>query len=61
MKHLRWTKCYLLVSSHPDFLEASTIMMDVDNKTMFHAVQKGKAQNELLHNLLRKPSGYGVM
>lgn len=28
--------------------------MDVDNTTMFHVVQKGRVQNELIHNLVSK-------
>ena len=43
-----------LVNFRPDFLRASIIMMDIDIKTMFHAVQKGREQNELMHNLIRK-------
>ena len=44
----------LRVGSRPDVLGTSTLTMDVDNKTMFHAVQKGRAQNEPIHNLIRK-------
>lgn len=44
----------LLVDSRPDFLRASIIMMDVDTKTMLHAVQKGRAHNELTPNVFRK-------
>ena len=43
----------LLVNSRPDFLLES-IIMDIKIKMMFHAVQKGKAPNELMHNLIRK-------
>ena len=44
----------LLVEAHPDFLRASTVTMDVDNKTMFHSVQKGRAKNERMHDLVCK-------
>ena len=36
----------LLVEARPDFLQGSTVTMDVDNKTMFHSVQKGRAKND---------------
>ena len=45
----------LLVEACPDFLKPSTITMDVDNKTMFYAAQKGRAPNEQMHKLVRKP------
>ena len=44
----------VLVDSRPNFLRASTIIMNVDNKTIFHDVQTGRAQNELIDNLIRK-------
>ena len=43
-----------LVEARPDFLRTRTITMDVDNKAMIYVVQKGRAPNEQLHELVRK-------
>ena len=43
----------LLVEARPD-LRTSTITVDVDNKAMFYAVQKGRAPNEQMHELVRE-------
>lgn len=44
----------LVENSNSGFPQASTFAMDVDNTTMFHVVQKGRVQNELIHNLVSK-------
>ena len=44
----------LLVEACPDSLRASTITINVDNKTMFYAVQKGRAPNQRMHKLVRE-------
>ena len=51
----------LLVETPPDFLRARTITIDVDNKAMFYAVQKGRALNEQMHKLVRKLFWYKYM
>ena len=43
-----------LVEARPDFLRAGTITLDVDSKAMIYAVQKGRAPNDQMHELVRK-------
>ena len=43
----------LLVEARPD-LRTSTVTVDVDNKAMFYAVQKGRAPNEQMHKFVPK-------
>lgn len=44
----------LLVDTRSEFLRASNITMDFDNKATSHAVTNGRAQNELMHSLSNK-------
>ena len=43
----------LLVAQHPDHLRGTTLVVDVDNTTMFHAFRKGRAKNEQMHDLIK--------
>ena len=43
----------LLVAQHPDHLRGTTLVVDVDNTTMFHAFRKGRARNERMHDLIK--------
>ena len=40
----------LLVAQYPDHLSGTTLVVDVDNTTMFHAFRKGRA-NARLHQV----------
>lgn len=44
----------LLVDTRSEFLRASNITMDFDNKATSHAVTNGRAQNELMHSSSNK-------
>ena len=48
----------LLVAQHPDHLSGTTLVVDVDNTTMFHAFRKGRAGYERMHDLISPLSGY---
>ena len=43
----------LLVAQYPDHLRGTTLVVDVDNTTMFHAFRKGRARNERMHDLIK--------
>ena len=38
---------------YPDHLSGTTLVVDVDNTTMFHAFRKGRARDERMHNLIK--------
>ena len=42
----------LLVAQYPDHLRCTTLVVDVDNTTMFHAFRKGRARDERMHDLI---------
>ena len=41
------------MEQYPDHLSGITLMMDVDNTTMFYAFRKGRAGDERMHDLIR--------
>ena len=43
----------LLVAQYPDHLSGTTLVVDVDNTTMFHAFRKGRARDERMHDLIK--------
>ena len=43
----------LLVAQYPDHLSGTTLVVDVDNTTMFHAFRKGRAGDERMHDLIK--------
>ena len=43
----------LLVAQYPDHLSGTTLVVDVDNTTMFHAFRKGRARDERIHDLIK--------
>ena len=43
----------LLVAQYPDCLSGTTLVVNVDNATMFHALRKGRAGNERMHDLIK--------
>ena len=42
-----------LVAQYPDHLSGTTLVVDVDNTTMFHAFRKGRARDERVHDLIK--------
>ena len=43
----------LLVAQYPDHLRGTTLVVDVENTTMFHAFRKGRARDERMHDLIK--------
>ena len=43
----------LLVAQYPDHLSGTTLVVDVDGTTMFHAFRKGRARGERMHDLIK--------
>ena len=43
----------LLVAQYPDHLSGTTLVVDVDNTTMFHAFRKGRARDERMHDFIK--------
>ena len=43
----------LLVAQYPDHLSGTTLVVDVDNTTMFHDFRKGPAGDERMHDLIK--------
>ena len=43
----------LLVARYPDYLSGTTLVVDVDNTTMFHAFRKGRSRDERMHDLIK--------
>ena len=43
----------LLVTQYPDHLSSTTLVVDVDNTTMFHAFRKGRARDKRMHDLIK--------
>ena len=42
------------MAQYPDHLSGTTLVVDVDNNTtMFHALRKGRAGDERMHNLIK--------
>ena len=48
----------LLVAQYPDHLSGTTLVVDVDNTTVFHAFRKGRASDERMNDLIKSLSGY---
>ena len=42
----------LLVAQYSDYLSGTTLVVGVDNTTMFHAFRKGRARDERMHDLI---------
>ena len=43
----------LLVAQYPDHLSGTTLVVDVDNTTIFHSLRKGHARDERMHDLIK--------
>ena len=43
----------LLVAQYPDHLSGTTLVVDVDNTTMFYAFRKGRARDERMHDHIK--------
>ena len=43
----------LLVTQYPDHLSGTTLVVDVDNTTVFHAFRKSRAGEERMHDLIK--------
>ena len=50
----------LLVAQYPEHLSSTTLVVDVDNTTMFHAFRNGRARDEQLHDLIKSPLWFQV-
>ena len=42
----------LLVDDQPDYLQGSSVTIDVDNITMFYLVRNGRAKDQRMHHLV---------
>ena len=43
----------LLVAQYPNHLSGTTLVVDADNTTMFHAFRKSRAGDERMHDLIK--------
>ena len=43
----------LLVAQYPDHLRGTTLVVDVENTTMFHPFRRGRAKDERMHDLIK--------
>ena len=43
----------LLVAQYPDHLSRTTLVVDVDNTTMFHAFRKDRARDKRMHDFIK--------
>lgn len=41
----------LFCADRPEQVKGSTLLVDVDNKDLFHAFQRGKAGNTIMHEI----------
>ena len=46
----------LLVAQYPDHLSGTTLVVDIDNTTMFHAFRKGREGDEHMDDLIKSLS-----